>query len=81
MTSDTQYIHEPGSGEVLIVRTVNYPRDLVFQAWTDPEMLINWWGPKGFYQYLPRNRRAPGRDMALHYARPRRNQLSQQDHF
>ena len=27
-----------------ITRTYAAPRDLVFQAWTNPEMLIKWWG-------------------------------------
>jgi uncharacterized protein YndB with AHSA1/START domain len=29
-------------------RTLDYPRPLVFKAWTTPEYLIHWWGPKGF---------------------------------
>jgi uncharacterized protein YndB with AHSA1/START domain len=24
------------------------PRELVFKAWTDPDHLAQWWGPKGF---------------------------------
>jgi uncharacterized protein YndB with AHSA1/START domain len=31
-----------------ITRTFNVPRDHVFRAWTDPEVLKRWWGPKGF---------------------------------
>lgn len=29
-------------------RTLDAPRDLVFRAWTEPERLARWWGPKGF---------------------------------
>jgi uncharacterized protein YndB with AHSA1/START domain len=29
-------------------RVVNFPRELVFRAWTEPEHLQQWWGPKGF---------------------------------
>ena len=29
-------------------RIVKAPRELVFRAWTDPQHLQNWWGPKGF---------------------------------
>jgi len=29
-------------------RVFNVPRDLVFEAWTDPEHLSQWWGPRGF---------------------------------
>ena len=34
--------------ELVITRVFDAPRDLVWQAWTDPEMLKHWWGPEGF---------------------------------
>ena len=34
--------------EVLITRIFDAPRELVFKAWTDPEHLVKWYGPKGF---------------------------------
>jgi len=34
--------------EVTITRLFDAPRALVFQAWTDPRHLAQWWGPKGF---------------------------------
>ena len=30
-----------------ISRVLDAPRERVWQAWTDPRHLINWWGPKG----------------------------------
>ncbi len=30
-----------------MVRTFNAPRQLVWDAWTQAEHLVNWWGPKG----------------------------------
>jgi len=30
-----------------IKRTLNAPRKLVWEAWTQPEHIANWWGPKG----------------------------------
>ena len=33
---------------ILITRTFNAPRDLVWQAWTDPKHMAQWWGPRGF---------------------------------
>lgn len=33
--------------ELLITREFNAPRNLVWKAWTDPEHLPHWWGPKG----------------------------------
>ena len=32
--------------ELVVTRTVNGPRDLVFEAWTDAELLRQWWVPK-----------------------------------
>ncbi|HEY3812666.1 MAG TPA: SRPBCC domain-containing protein [Caulobacteraceae bacterium] len=34
--------------EILLVRVFDAPRELVFRAWTDPKMLGQWWGPRGF---------------------------------
>lgn len=34
--------------EIVITRVFDAPRDLVWQAWTDPAHIAQWWGPKGF---------------------------------
>ncbi|MFD2614271.1 SRPBCC family protein [Paenibacillus gansuensis] len=34
--------------EIVINRTLNAPRELVWEAWTRPEHLNHWWGPEGF---------------------------------
>ncbi len=34
--------------EIVISRVVNAPQALVFEVWTKPEHLQNWWGPNGF---------------------------------
>lgn len=34
--------------EVVTTRVLNFPRQSVYKAWTDPNQLQNWWGPKGF---------------------------------
>jgi uncharacterized protein YndB with AHSA1/START domain len=34
--------------EIITTRVFNAPRELVYQAWTDPAHLAKWWGPKGF---------------------------------
>lgn len=31
-----------------VTRAFDAPRSLVFKAWTDPEQVARWWGPKGF---------------------------------
>jgi uncharacterized protein YndB with AHSA1/START domain len=34
--------------QIVATRVFNAPRDLVFKVWTDPEHVVNWWGPRGF---------------------------------
>lgn len=34
--------------EILQSRLLAAPRDLVWQAWTDPKQVVQWWGPRGF---------------------------------
>jgi uncharacterized protein YndB with AHSA1/START domain len=34
--------------ELVITRILDAPRELVFKAWTEPDLAIRWWGPRGF---------------------------------
>lgn len=34
--------------EIVITRVFDAPRELVFDAWTTPEHITRWFGPKGF---------------------------------
>lgn len=34
--------------ELVITRTLNAPADLVWEVFTKPEHIANWWGPNGF---------------------------------
>ncbi len=34
--------------EIVITRVIDAPRGLVWKAWTDPALVKQWWGPKGF---------------------------------
>lgn len=36
------------SRAIVLSRTLDAPRSLVFKAWTDPGHLAQWWGPHGF---------------------------------
>ena len=34
--------------EIVLSRVFDAPRELVFDAWTDPVHIAEWWGPNGF---------------------------------
>jgi uncharacterized protein YndB with AHSA1/START domain len=34
--------------DLVLTRTLNAPRELVFNAWVDPVHFAKWWSPKGF---------------------------------
>ena len=34
--------------EIIITRDVTAPRELVWEAFSNPKHVVNWWGPKGF---------------------------------
>jgi len=43
-----EHVAKMSADEFVITREFDAPRDLVFAAWTEPERLAQWWGPKGF---------------------------------
>jgi len=38
----------PLDREIVLARVIDTPRESVFEAWTDPEQLTAWFGPKDF---------------------------------
>ena len=40
--------NNPTGHELVITRTFDAPRALVWKAWTDPAHVMKWWGPNGF---------------------------------
>ncbi|HSB01194.1 MAG TPA: SRPBCC family protein [Anaerolineales bacterium] len=43
---------EPGKQEIFVTREFDAPRELVFKAFTDPELYVQWLGPRGFTMRL-----------------------------
>jgi uncharacterized protein YndB with AHSA1/START domain len=41
--TSTMDVTFPSDREILITRTVNAPRHLVYRAWTTPELVKRWW--------------------------------------
>jgi uncharacterized protein YndB with AHSA1/START domain len=38
----------PSDREIALTRIYDAPRDMVWRAWTEPERVVQWWGPLGF---------------------------------
>jgi uncharacterized protein YndB with AHSA1/START domain len=36
------------SREIVITRVFDAPREVIWNAWTDPKQVVRWWGPRGF---------------------------------
>jgi len=46
-TSLVDFVENAGR-EIVIAREFAAPRELVWEAWTNPKHVVNWWGPRGF---------------------------------
>ncbi len=44
----TTATHDASTGELVITRDFDAPREQVFRAFTDPDQLARWFGPVGF---------------------------------
>ena len=74
----TQITAEPGKQEILITREFDAPRELVFKACTDPQLIPQWWGPRNLSTQVDKmdvrpggqwrfiNRDAEGNEYAFH---------------
>ena len=47
-SSATTKVTLPSDKEILITREFDAPRDLVFKAMTDPDLIPRWWGPRAY---------------------------------
>lgn len=76
---DTEIIIEPGKQDIVFKRTFDAPREIVFRALTDPNLIPSWWGPRkyetivdmqepkagGRWRYLNRNNES-GEEFGFH---------------
>jgi len=51
--------------ELLMSRTINAPMALVWEVWTQPEHIAQWWGPNGFTNTITRMDMKPGGEWNL----------------
>lgn len=50
--NETKIIGESGKQEIIIIREFEAPRELVFKAYTDAELLKQWLGPRGYEMHV-----------------------------
>ena len=67
--------------ELVITRTFDAPRDLVFKAFTEAERLAQWWGPKGMTIHVTRLDFRPGGVFHYRMASPDGFEMWGQFHF
>lgn len=74
----TSLIAEQGNQEIVMTRIFDAPRELVFRAYTDPNLIPHWWGPRshtttvdamdvrpgGMWRYIEHD--AAGNEYAFH---------------
>jgi len=51
--------------ELLILRTLDAPIELVWEAWTTPDHIAKWWGPDGFTNTITEMDVIPGGEWNL----------------
>lgn len=52
--------YESTDREIVLTRVFDAPRELVWQAMTDPAHVVHWWGPRGFSTIIEKMDVRPG---------------------
>ena len=52
--TELQITAEPGVPQVITTRTFDAPRDVVFRAFAEPDLLVQWLGPRQFTMTIER---------------------------
>jgi uncharacterized protein YndB with AHSA1/START domain len=67
-TAKTEIVAEPGAQQIVITREFDAPRELVYHAYTDPDLLVQWMGPKRLTMTIERHElRDGGRYRYIHH--------------
>jgi uncharacterized protein YndB with AHSA1/START domain len=56
----TEYVIEPGKQELTSTVILDAPRELVFKAYTDPQLFARWWGPRRYENKIEKFDSRPG---------------------
>jgi uncharacterized protein YndB with AHSA1/START domain len=46
--SENKTTKDPENQELFIARFFDAPRESVWKAWENPDLMKRWWGPRGF---------------------------------
>ncbi|MGH3752262.1 MAG: SRPBCC family protein [Pseudonocardiaceae bacterium] len=57
---ETEFVIEPGRPDIIVTRVFDAPRDVVFTAFTDPDLIPKWWGPARYETTVDRADVRPG---------------------
>jgi uncharacterized protein YndB with AHSA1/START domain len=71
----TKVIVEPGKQEFFIIREFDAPRELVFKAFTDPNLYVQWLGPRRMKMELEKFEPRAGGIWRYQSHRPGRQQV------
>jgi len=55
-----EYVIEPGKQEIITTTVLDAPRELVFRAYTEPELFEQWWGPRRYKTEIEKFDSRPG---------------------
>jgi uncharacterized protein YndB with AHSA1/START domain len=70
MGAAANLVTEPEDRVLKIERVFDAPRSLVFKAWTEPERMARWFGPRGFTAKVLANDLRPGGAYRIHMLGP-----------
>lgn len=60
MSKNKLIVTLPSDTEILLTRTIDAPRDLVFRAYTDPKAIPQFWGPRKYTTVVDKMDVRPG---------------------
>jgi uncharacterized protein YndB with AHSA1/START domain len=70
MNTRPDSVPDSSKTDLVVSRVFDAPRELVFEAWTDPEQLAQWWGPRGFTNPVCELDVRPGGSIRVHMRGP-----------
>lgn len=48
MRNEKDEVSSTAGREITVTRVINASRETVFEMWTNPKHIAEWWGPQGF---------------------------------